>query len=94
MVDIPLVIAQSDFQRELSLVEERVAFSQAWVQFAYPSPIPAFRAEHRFLFMERIFLCAFQAWEQFLEETFTLYYLGERSPSGVALTAKPHPLKV
>jgi len=82
MPHIFLRTALSEFDGELKLVEKFATSAQQWAAFSYPPGVPRFAPNHRDMFVEMAFLNAFQSWEIFLEETFTLYLLGKRPPKG------------
>jgi hypothetical protein len=85
MAHILLKTALSEFESELTTVEKYASCAQRWAAFTYPRGVPRFAPHHRDKFVEMAFLSAFQAWEEFLEETFTLYLLGKKSPTGKGL---------
>ena len=85
MPHIFLKCALSEFIGALNIVEKYAAHAQAWAVFRYPSGVPKFTPAHRDMFIEMAFLSAFLAWEEFLEETFTLYLLGKKPPRGKRL---------
>jgi len=82
MAHIFIKIALSEFESELITVEKYASCAQQWAAFTHPRGVPRFAPHHRDKFVEMAFLSAFQAWEEFLEETFTLYLLGKRPPRG------------
>ena len=88
MAHIILKTALSEFESELTTVEKHTSYAQQWAAFTYPRGVPKFSSHHRDKFVEMAFLSAFQAWEEFLEETFTLYLLGKKPPKGKRLYSK------
>ncbi len=82
MTHLFLRSVRSEFEGELSITEKYVSCAQNWVTYKYPPSIPQFKVGHRDRFVEMAFFHAFLAWEEFLEEAFTLYLLGKKPPRG------------
>lgn len=74
-----------EFDVDLSLTETHASYAHHWMNYRYLKPTPQFTYTHRDIFVEAAFLSAFQAWEEFLEESFILYILGKKPPRGKRL---------
>jgi hypothetical protein len=79
-----------DLDKSLRDTERLAGAAQQWVSVSFPQGIPRFSPHYRDTVTKLCFFQAFLSWEVFLEETFTLYLLGKRAPTG----PRPHRLGV
>ncbi len=56
--------------------------AEQWANVRFPHGVPKFSSRHKELVIRFAFLQGFLAWEAFLDESFTLYLLGEKAPRG------------
>jgi hypothetical protein len=82
MSHIRLQAVLTDFGRNLRDTERLAAAAQQWVSVSFPRGVPKFSVRHKDTVTKLCFFQAFLSWESFLEETFTLYLLGKRPPTG------------
>jgi hypothetical protein len=82
MSHLHLKTVLADFTKNLGETVQLAAAAQRWVSVSFPSGVPRFSVRHKEIVTKLAFLQAFLAWETFLEESFTLYLLGKKSPIG------------
>src|SRR6266404_6291635 len=82
MAHITLSSALVSFNSSLEETSNLVAGATQWVTVRPPRGVLRFSQKHKEYITELGFLRAFLAWEQFIEETFTLYLLGKEPPRG------------
>ena len=83
MPHIRLQAVLTAFGRSLRDSERLAAAAQQWISISFPRGIPQFSVHHKDTVTKLCFFQAFLSWEAFLEETFTLYLLGKRPPTGL-----------
>lgn len=69
-------------KKDLTEIEQLATATEQWVSVRFPSSVPKFTARHKEIVIRIAFLQTFIAWEEFLDESFTLYLLGMRPPKG------------
>jgi hypothetical protein len=67
---------------ELDETEKLAAAAEQWAVARFPPSVPRFLPRHKEIVVKFAFLEGFLAWEAFLDESFTLYLLGEKPPKG------------
>jgi hypothetical protein len=70
------------FKKDLDETDRLVLAAEQWANFRFPSTVARFTSRHKELIIRFAFLQGFLAWEEFLDESFTLYLLGEKAPRG------------
>jgi len=71
-----------DLSASLSDALALVIATSQWRNFSTGPGIPPFKQKHYSTIVGLSYLQGFLAWEQFIEESFILYLLGKKSPSG------------
>ena len=82
MAHLTLSGALVSFNKSLAETANLVAGAAQWTTLQPPQGVLRFSQKHREYITELGFLRAFLAWEEFIEETFTLYLLGKSPPRG------------
>ncbi len=69
-------------KRDLTETDRLAIAAARWTLVRFPHGVPKFTSRHEELVIRFAFLQGFLAWESFLDESFTLYLLGEKAPKG------------
>lgn len=69
-------------KNDLSETEQLALAAELWASARFPPSLPNFSYRHKEIVIRFAFLQGFLAWEAFLDESFTLYLLGEKPPKG------------
>lgn len=72
----------------LNETEQLVVATGQWASARFPPGIPKFTPRYKEIIVRLAFLQTFLAWEEFIDESFTLYLLGMKPPRG----RRPHRL--
>ena len=69
-------------KKDLDNIEQLALAAEQWTSVRFPPGVPKFAPAHREIIIKIVFLQTFISWEEFLDESFTLYLLGKRPPKG------------
>lgn len=77
-----LIKVVASLKRDLDETGRLAIAAEQWANVRFPLGVPKFSSRHKELVITFAFLRGFLAWEAFLDESFTLYLLGEKAPKG------------
>lgn len=72
----------ASLKNNLDETEKLAEAAEQWAVARFPPSVPPFLPRHKEIVVKFAFLEGFLAWEAFLDESFTLYLLGEKPPKG------------
>lgn len=72
----------ASLKNNLNETEKLAEAAEQWAVASFPPSVPKFLSRHKEIVVKFAFLEGFLAWEAFLDESFTLYLLGEKPPKG------------
>ncbi len=82
MAQSKLLKAVTTLRNNIDETSRLAVATDQWLAMRFPSGVPKFSSRHKEMVIKFAFLQSFLSWETFLDESFTLYLLGEKPPRG------------